>query len=53
MSGLSAYQKWQMCDRKKAYDTSKAANKTARKHGHRAYMCPVCGRWHVTKHEQQ
>lgn len=49
---MDALTKWKMCDRKKSYETQSKANKAAAKRRivGRAYECPVCFCWHITKH---
>jgi len=48
---MNAYQKWRICERKKAYKTLSKANKAIARHKalKRAYECPVCFCWHTTK----
>ncbi len=46
---LNAFQKWRMCDRKKAYETLRKANKAAARFDHDVYECPICHCWHTTK----
>lgn len=45
---LTAWQRWRMCDRKKAYETQSKANKAAAKFDGYVYECPVCYCWHTT-----
>lgn len=35
---------------KVAYDSAEGAQSVAAAFGHKVYLCPKCGKWHVTKH---
>ena len=51
----------EVCARKRTYTSERSAKKAAKEHrkskAHgqtkwKHYMCPVCGRWHLTTSEQ-
>ncbi|MCW8128939.1 MAG: hypothetical protein KIS92_01015 [Planctomycetota bacterium] len=46
---------WQVCARKKPFKSARHATRFAERrgfHGQRAYRCPVCGKYHLTKQKE-
>ncbi len=40
---------WNMCGKKRAFKSERAAKQHAARFPVRVYPCPICHRWHTTK----